>query len=75
MPEVAEGFELRERPDEKLPYDPVRVQDSEPNTELKQVPEDTPTSQPNTLPVVQQIEPEPTVAPDADEQQNLITRG
>ena len=75
MPEVAEGFELRERPDDKLPYDPARVQSSEPNTELKQVPEDTPTSQPNTLPVVQQIEPEPAVAPDADEQQNLITRG
>jgi type IV secretory pathway TraG/TraD family ATPase VirD4 len=75
MPEVAEGFELRERPDEKLPYDPSHVRSDEPNTELKQVPEDTPTSQPNTLPVVQQIEPEPTVAPDADDQQNLITRG
>jgi type IV secretory pathway TraG/TraD family ATPase VirD4 len=75
MPEVAEGFELRERPDEKLPYDPARVRSDEPNTELKQVPEDTPTSQPNTLPVVQQIEPEPTVAPDTDDQQNLILRG
>jgi hypothetical protein len=75
MPEVAKGFVLRERPDEKLPYDPSHVRSGEPNTELKQVPEDTPTSQPNALPVVQQIEPEPTVAPDADEQQNLITRG
>jgi hypothetical protein len=75
MPEIARGFVLRERPDDTLPYDPARVQTSEPNTELKQLPEDTPTSQPNTLPVVQQIEPEPTVAPDADEQENLITRG
>jgi len=25
MPEVAEGFERRERPDDKLPYDPARV--------------------------------------------------
>ncbi|HVJ09452.1 MAG TPA: type IV secretion system DNA-binding domain-containing protein [Acidisarcina sp.] len=75
MPEVAEGFERRERPDDKLPYDPVPVNDAEPNTELKQVPEDTPTSQPNTLPVAQQIEPEPAIAPDADDQQNLITRG
>src|SRR5271165_2753469 len=53
MPEVAEGFERRDRPDDKLPYDPARVRGSEPNTELKQVPEDTPSSQPNTLPVVQ----------------------
>ncbi len=75
MPEVAEGFERRERPDDKLPYDPARVHGSEPNTELKQVPGDTPSSQPNTLPVVQQIEPEPTVTPDADDQQNLILRG
>jgi type IV secretory pathway TraG/TraD family ATPase VirD4 len=75
MPEVAEGFERRDRPDDKLPYDPARVHGSEPNTELKQVPEDTPSSQPNALPVVQQIEPEPTVAPDADDQQNLILRG
>jgi hypothetical protein len=75
MPEVAEGFERRERPDDKLPYDPARVRGSEPNTELKQVPEDSPSSQPNALPVVQQIEPEPTVAPDADDQQNLILRG
>jgi hypothetical protein len=75
MPEVAEGFERRDRPDDKLPYDPARVHGSEPNTELKQVPEDSPASQPNTLPVVQQIEPEPTVSPDADDQQNLILRG
>jgi hypothetical protein len=75
MPEIAKGFVLRERPDEKLPYDPSHVRSDEPNTELKQVPEDTPSSQPNTLPVLQQIEPEPAVAPNADEQQNLITRG
>jgi hypothetical protein len=75
MPEIAKGFVLRERPDDKLPYAPSHVRSDEPNTELKQVPEDTPSSQPNTLPVVQQIEPEPAVAPDADEQQNLITRG
>ncbi len=75
MPEVAEGFERRDRPDDKLPYDPVPVDDAEPNTELKQVPEDSPASQPNTLPVVQQIDPEPTVTPDMDDQQNLILRG
>jgi type IV secretory pathway TraG/TraD family ATPase VirD4 len=75
MPEVAEGFERRDRPDDKLPYDPSRVRGSEPNTELKQAPETSASSQPNTLPVAQQIEPESTVAPDTDDQQNLILRG
>jgi type IV secretory pathway TraG/TraD family ATPase VirD4 len=75
MPTVAEGFERRERPDDKLPYDQSRVRGGEPNPELKQAPEETPSSQPNTLPMAQQIEPEPTVAPEIDEQQNLITRG
>jgi hypothetical protein len=75
MPEVAEGFERRERPDDKLPYDPGRVHGAEPNPELKQAPGDSPSSQPNTLPVVRQIEPEPTFARDTDDQQNLILRG
>jgi len=75
MPEVAEGFELRERPDDKLPYDPARVRGAEPNPELKQAPEDSPSAQPNTMPVVQQIEPEPTIAPDTEDRQNLILRG
>jgi len=75
MPEIAEGFELRERPNEKLPYDPLHVQGAEPNPELKQAPEDAPASQPNNLPIVQQIEPEPSIEPDIDEQQSLIFRG
>lgn len=75
MPEVTEGFERRARPDDKLPYDPARVRGGDPNTELKQVPETSASSQPHTLPVVQQIEPGPTVAPDTDDQQNLILRG
>jgi len=75
MPEIAEGFELRERPNEKLPYDPLHVQGAEPNPELKQVPEDVPSSQPNNLPIVQQIEPGPAIEPDIDAQQSLIFRG
>ena len=75
MPEIAEGFELRERPNEKLPYDPLHVQGAEPNPELKQAPEDAPASQPNNLPIVQQIEPGPAIEPDIDEQQSLIFRG
>lgn len=75
MPEITEGFERRDRPDDKLPYDPAHMRNDEPNTGLKQAPEDSPASQPNTLPVAQQIEPEPTAAPDADDQQSLILRG
>ena len=75
MPEVAEGFERRERHDDKLPYDPARGRGGEPNPELKQAPEDTPPSQPHMLPVAHQIEPEPAVAPNSDDQQNLILRG
>jgi type IV secretory pathway TraG/TraD family ATPase VirD4 len=75
MPEIAKGFIRRDRPDDKLPYNPSQVAGDEPNTELKQAPEDAPTSQPNTLPVVQQIEPEPAVAPETDEVQDLIMRG
>jgi type IV secretory pathway TraG/TraD family ATPase VirD4 len=75
MPEIAEGFELRERPNEKLPYDPLHVQGAEPNPELKQAPEDAPASQPNNLPIVQQIEPGAAIEPDIDEQQSLIFRG
>jgi type IV secretory pathway TraG/TraD family ATPase VirD4 len=74
MPEIAEGFERRDRPDDKLPYDPSRVRGGEPNPELKQVPETSTSSQPDTLPAVQQIEPESTVAHDTDDQ-NLILRG
>lgn len=75
MPEIAKGFLRRDRPDDKLPYNPIQMCSDEPNDELKQVPEDSPSSQPNTLPVVHQIEPEPAIAPDADDQQNLIMRG
>jgi hypothetical protein len=75
MPEIAEGFELRERPNEKLPYDPLHVQGAEPNPELKQVPEDAPASQPNNLPVVQQIEPQPAIEPDGIAQLDMNIHG
>jgi type IV secretory pathway TraG/TraD family ATPase VirD4 len=42
MPVVAKGFELRERQDDKLPYDPKRMQATEASpVELKQEPEST----------------------------------
>jgi hypothetical protein len=64
MPEVAKPFELRERPDDKLPYDPkaIRGSSAEPSSaELKQVPEvsaPTPEPQPNEPATAQEIEPE-----------------
>ncbi len=39
MAEVAEPFELRERKDDKLPYDPKAMRGGRPEAELKQEPE------------------------------------
>jgi type IV secretory pathway TraG/TraD family ATPase VirD4 len=75
MLEIAKGFIRRDRPDDKLPYPPANIDDAATNTELKQAPDDSPSSQPNTLPVVQQIALEPSAAPETDEVQNLIMRG
>lgn len=76
MPVVSKGFEARERPDEKLPYQSKRPAGSEPTqAELKQEPE--PAAPPTTdgIAEVEQIEPEEVaIAPDEDVQ-NLITRG
>jgi type IV secretory pathway TraG/TraD family ATPase VirD4 len=76
MPVVANGFELRERPDDKLPYDPKRVRAVDtPPVELKQEPEATASAPTDGLATVEQIEPEPAIAPDTDERQDLILRG
>jgi len=78
MPEIAKGFELRERPDDKLPYDPKKIRGSgtdASSAELKQVPEPSVPVQADALATAHQIEPEAVIAPDADEQQNLILRG
>ncbi|HEX4029192.1 MAG TPA: type IV secretion system DNA-binding domain-containing protein [Terracidiphilus sp.] len=78
MPEIAKGFELRERPDDKLPYDPKRIRDSGTEAspaELKQEPEASVPAQADELATAHQIEPEPVIFPDTDEQQNLILRG
>ena len=61
MPLVAKDFELRERPDDRLPYDPKKKKPDASPVELKQAPE--------------QIGPQPVIAPDADDKQNLILRG
>jgi type IV secretory pathway TraG/TraD family ATPase VirD4 len=76
MPEIAKGFELRERPDDKLPYDPMKMHGAEaPPAELKQVPVASVPAQAEELATAQQIEPETAIVPDGDEQQNLILRG
>jgi hypothetical protein len=78
MPEVATGFELRERPADKLPYDPEKMRRANANAspaELRQEPEAPVPAQADAQATAHQIEPEPAVVPNADEQQNLILRG
>jgi type IV secretory pathway TraG/TraD family ATPase VirD4 len=76
MPVVAKGFELRERQDDKLPYDPKRMQATEVSpVELKQEPESTVPAQTDGIATVEQIEPQPAITPDTDERQDLILRG
>lgn len=41
LPQIANGFQLRQRPDDKLPYDPKKMRDGGPevsSSELKQEP-------------------------------------
>jgi type IV secretory pathway TraG/TraD family ATPase VirD4 len=76
MPAVANGFELRERPNDRLPYDPKRMRATEASpTELRQAPEASVTSQSDGIATFEQIEPQPAIAPDTDDTQNLILRG
>jgi hypothetical protein len=76
MPVVAKGFELRERQDDKLPYDPKRMQATEASpVELKQEPESSVLTQTDGIATVEQIKPQPAITPDTDERQDLILRG
>ena len=75
MPVVANGFEPRERPDDKLPYQPKRTGGAEPvPVELKQETEPSAPVTSGRIAEVEEIEPEFALAPD-DDVQNLITRG
>jgi type IV secretory pathway TraG/TraD family ATPase VirD4 len=75
MPVVANGFEARERPDDKLPYQPKRTSSVDPiPVELKQEPEPSSPTTSDGISEVEEIEPEFTLTPD-DDVQNLITRG
>jgi len=75
MPIVADGFELRERPDDKLPFDPKRSRSSESRMELKQVPDTPVSTSPDVVTGPVQIQPAPAITPDSDDTQNLILRG
>jgi type IV secretory pathway TraG/TraD family ATPase VirD4 len=75
MPVVANGFEARERPEDKLPYQPKRTGSADPvQVELKQEPASSSTASSDGISEVEQIEPEFTLTPD-DDFQNLITHG
>ncbi len=74
MPEIAKPFELRERPDDKLPYEPKAIRGG--NQELQQVPEvSAPSPEPNEPATSKLIQPELSVVPDAHEEHNVITHG
>jgi hypothetical protein len=76
MPEVAKPFELRERTDDKLPYDPKAVRGGRPEAELKQEPgASAPAPEPNEPAASEAIQPELSTVPDAHEEQNVITHG
>jgi type IV secretory pathway TraG/TraD family ATPase VirD4 len=75
MPVVANGFEPRERPEDKLPYQPTRTGGAPPAPmELKQEPEPSVPTTTDGILEAEQIEPEVAIAPDQDTQ-NLIMRG
>jgi hypothetical protein len=76
LPVVARGFELRERPDDKLPFDPKPLRRAEASPEeLRQVPEASAPTQTDGITAVEQIEPEPAISPETEGTQNLILRG
>ena len=75
MPVVANGFEPRDRPDDKLPYQPKRTGNAHPvATELRKEPESPAPVTADGISKVEKIDPEFALAPD-DDVQNLITRG
>jgi len=75
MPVIANGFEPRERPDDKLPYQAKRPDTTVPfPVELKQTPEPPASVTSDVLSGVEEIEPEAAILPNEDVP-NLITRG
>jgi hypothetical protein len=78
MQKIAEGFERRDLTNDELPFDPSRKRGAAretSNAELKQAPPSATEPPVSTFTAAQQIEPEPVVGHDPDEQQNFILRG
>jgi len=76
MPVVANGFELRERSDDTLPYEPKQLSAAEPSpAELRQAPESSVPTQTDGIAESEYIEPESAIAPATEDTQNLILRG
>jgi hypothetical protein len=75
MPVVAKDFELRERPDDKLPFDPKKEKPGTTSAELKQTPKVSVPVVADRIQTAERSEPESAIAPDANDTQNLILRG
>lgn len=75
MPVVANGFEKREQPDEKLPYQPRSRAESRTPVELKHMPDQVSSAQASVSSEIAEVEPKPALETHADENQNLILRG
>ncbi len=77
MPEVAKPFELRERPDDKLPYAPKTLPGTD---ELAQEPQPSaaptePQPQPNEPAAAHEMQPETILPDETSEQQTLTFKG
>jgi hypothetical protein len=79
MPEVAKPFELRDRPDDRLPYDNKNIRRGGPDVspeELKQAPEPSaPPPKTNEPAPVKAVQPELSLVSEVHEEQNVITHG
>jgi type IV secretory pathway TraG/TraD family ATPase VirD4 len=83
MPDIAKPFELRERPDDTLPYDPKNIRAGRPEAslaELAQKPEATASApesqpQPNVPAATQEVQHEVIIPDEANEQQTLTFKG
>ena len=78
---LGDAIELRERPDDKLPYASKKLSDTAASpAELAQEPEPSaapaePQPQPNKPAAVQEIQPEATISDDTSDQQALTFKG
>jgi hypothetical protein len=79
MPEIAKPFELRDRPDDRLPYDNKNIRRGRPDAspeELKQAPEPSaPLPETNEPATSEAVQPDLSLVSEVHEEQNVITHG